>query len=375
MARRKILYIVSQVHKSLALEWTATRLNGKYDLQFILLNPGTSALEDFLLHQHIPVTRIPYRGKKDFLSALAKTIFFIFRWKPHVVHAHLLDAQLIGLSSAWLARVNMRLYTRHNSNYHHVYQKRGVRYDTLSNRLATGIISISQATDETLVNWEHVPTEKIIRIPHGFDLLTFEGVSSERISRVRTKWSIPVAKPVIGVIARHIEWKGIQYIIPAFLEFSKRYPESCLVLANASGPFAKIINEMLEPVDPLKVVRIPFEEDIAALYSVFDLFVHVPVDQLAEAYGQTYVEALASGIPSVFTRSGIAAEFIEDRRNALLVPFRDSEAIAVALIHLWSNEELQKKLILNGRRDVISRFGIDQMLCSLEKLYDAAAVL
>ncbi len=375
MAPRKVLYIVSKVHKSLSLEWTAKRLKDKYDIRFILLNGGATSFEDSLIQQRISVTRITYRGKFDFPMAFVRVMLFMLRMKPHVVHAHLLDAQLVGLSCSWLAGVRMRVYTRHNSNFHHVYHHHGVRYDRLSNRLATQIISISQATDETLARLENVPKKKIVKIFHGFDWTEFEQIPGSRISAIRSKWNIPSSKPVIGVIARQIEWKGIQYIIPAFREFLNVYPDACLVLANATGPYQEVITAALSTIDSSKVVCIPFEEDVAALYRVFDLFVHVPVDQLSEAFGQTYVEALASEIPSVFTRSGVAAEFVEDRKNAIVVPFRNSVSIRGALIELWSNAELRQHLIVNGKRDVTSRFGIDRMVSSLEKLYDTSPIL
>ena len=69
----KVCYIISDIQKSFAFEWIASRIKGKYDLSFILLNPGDSPLEQFLLKNKIEVIRIPYRGKSNFLSAFFKT--------------------------------------------------------------------------------------------------------------------------------------------------------------------------------------------------------------------------------------------------------------------------------------------------------------
>ncbi len=43
---------------------------------------------------------------------------------------------------------------------------------------------------------------------------------------------------------------------------------------------------------------------------------HVTIGKHYEAFGQIYVEALAAGIPSVFTLTGIAPEIIEHEHNA-----------------------------------------------------------
>lgn len=370
MRQKHIVYIVSQIHKSLAFEWIASGLKNDYKLTFILLNATSSSLEDFLIDQSIEVKRFSYRGKQDFLFAFIKTFLYLLIKRPRVVHAHLFDAQLIGLTAAWLAGIHKRIYTRHNSNYHHVYHPRGVRFDIWSNRMATEIISISQATDKTLLELEHVPQSKVVKIPHGFDLNVFAEVSLERTEHIREKWRIRKQHPAVGIIARHIEWKGIQFIIPAFQKFLNENPSACLVIANASGPYHSVIKELLKSIPADRAILIPFEEDVAALYSAFDLYVHTPVDPICEAFGQTYVEALAAGIPSVFTLSGIAAEFIRHERNALVVDFKDSVDIYHALKRLLTDNDLIEHLVENGRQDVFSRFGLERMLASLKKLYD-----
>lgn len=152
---------------------------------------------------------------------------------------------------------------------------------------------------------------------------------------------------------------------------SKQFPNALLVLANASGPHHDALMKQLEALKKACVVQIPFEDDIAALYRVFDIFVHVPVDATVEAFGQTYVEAMASGIPSILTRSGIASEFAEDRINAMVVPFQDSDAITTALLALWKDNALRQRLASAGKRDVVSRFGLNVMLTSLTHLYNA----
>ena len=368
--QKKIIYVVSLVHKSLAFEWIASALKNDYKLSFILLNSSNSALEEYLKLNQVEVTRINYAGKKDFIQAFFNLFFIFLKKKPDIVHAHLFDAQLIGLTAAWLLRIKKRVYTRHNSNYHHVYHRQGIRYDRWSNRMATQIISISQATDKTLLQLEQVPHRKVIKIPHGFDLNEFAKVTNDRIIRVLEKWKISNGQFNIGVIARHIEWKGIQYIIPAFQKFLKEDPKARLVLANASGPYHEKIVDLLKSIPTDRFILIPFEEDVAALYSIFDLFVHTPIDPICEAFGQTYVEALAAGVPSLFTLSGIAEEFIVHERNALVVKFKDSDDIYLALMRLSKNTELRIHLVKNGKQDVFSRFGVARMITSLRKLYE-----
>jgi glycosyltransferase involved in cell wall biosynthesis len=99
------------------------------------------------------------------------------------------------------------------------------------------------------------------------------------------------------------------------------------------------------------------------------VYVHTPINAEVEAYGQTYVEALAAGIPSVFTLSGVANEFIEHKKNALIVPFQDVEAIKKAIFEILENNTLRQQLIKQGKQDVKHLFQLHTMIEKLNNLY------
>lgn len=367
---KKITYIISKIDKALAFEWVAMYLNKeKFELQFILLNPGDSALEAFLKKEKIPVKRIIYNSKKDLPAAVLNTYIHLKKTKPDIVHAHLFEASLIGMTAAWLAGVPKRIHTRHHSHSHHFFNPHAVKYDRMINRFSTTIIAVSLIVKEILVKREQVPLDKISLIHHGFDLEKFSTVSAASIDRLKEKYNPDHLSPVVGVISRYTEFKGIHYIIAAYTEFLKKYPNALLILANAKGDYAPQIKKLLEQLPSKNYVEITFEPDIFSLYKLFDFFVHTPIEKEFEAFGQTYVEALTAKVPSIFSMSGIAEEFIEDRKNALVVPYKDSHAIYSAMIELTENENLKTTLATNGEKDVISKFNLAKMISALEKLY------
>lgn len=368
----KVTYIVSDIHKALAFEWIAQSLDAQqFSLSFILLNPGPSALEDFLRQHGVPVHRVTYRSKKDFAKALVQLVVLLRKLGTQAVHCHFFDASLLGLSAAWLAGVRKRIYTRHYSTFHHEYFPKGVYYDRLMNRLATGIVSISGVVSHTLTHLEGVKTGKVHLVHHGFKLAAFTDPSPDRVEALRRKYLPEGHAPVIGVISRYFELKGIQYIIPAFKRLMDTHPGAKLLLANAVGNYSGPIKSLLAGLPPESYAEIPFEEEIAALYQLFDVFVHVPINEHTEAFGQIYVEALAAGIPSVFTRSGVATEFIEHGRNAWVVPFKDEEALYQAMRGLLADGALRNRVIAQGRADVLDRFALQNMIAALETLYVA----
>lgn len=370
---QRVVYIISDIDKALAFEWLSEDMPiAGLEVRFILLNPGDSDLERFLRARQVPVERVLCRGKCDWLSALWAIRKLLLRWKPDIVHCHLLQGGIVGLSAARLAGIRHRIYTRHHSSQHHVYNRRGIWLDRYCSRMATRIVAVSGLVQRILMDWEKVPSGKVTLIPHGFRLGMFSRAEAQRVQAFRERNQLGAQRPVIGVISRFIELKGVQYIIPAFRRFREKYPDAVLLLLNARGDYEPEIRRQLDtlPVDAYRCIL--FEPDISAAYPAMDMFVHVPVDDHSEAFGQIYVEALAAGTPAVFTLSGIAPDFIRDGENAIVVPFRDSDAIYTALVRLWEEPELRSRLAQQGPASVREKFDLPVMIKALDNLYKNA---
>jgi len=116
--------------------------------------------------------------------------------------------------------------------------------------------------------------------------------------------------------------------------------------------------------------EIVFENNLFALYKLFDVFVHTPINSKVEAFGQTYIEALAASIPAVFTISGVASEFIIPNENALVVDYCNSKQIYNAILRLLKDKNLKDKLINNGKRS-IQQFDLEKYIEKLELLYSS----
>jgi glycosyltransferase involved in cell wall biosynthesis len=368
--KKKITYILSNVHKSVAFEWIVQNIDlEKIDLQFILLNEFDTELEQILIASGIKVNRVYLKHKTNIPTALVKVIFLLVKNRPNVIHAHLFEGSLIGLFAGWLLRIRKRIYTRHHSDFHHDFFPHAVKYDKLCNFLATDIIAISHIVHEVLLAKELVNETKIKMIHHGFKLEQFNHVDPLEIQSLKSKYQIGEFYPIVGVVSRYTEWKGIQFIIPAFKRLLLEYPNAKLVLANAQGDYEIEIKKMLQEIPSKNYLEIKFESNLFALFKLFDVFVHVPYDKYFEAFGQVYIEALSASIPSIFTLSGIATEFIIHDVNAKVVAFRNSDEIYSALRVILEDEVIRNRIVKNGFEIVNEKFQIHKMIAQLEKLY------
>ncbi len=368
--KKNLTIILSGIHKAISFEWTAELLpKDKFNISFILMNPGDSEMEHYLMRNHITFKRITYHGKKDLLKAFIEIFFFLAKNKADFVHTHLFDANIAGLTAAYFCRVPKRVYSRHHAMDHHRFFPGAVKYDRFINRIATNIIAVSENVRHILADYDKADPCKIYVIPHGFRFGDFDLLSEKRVAALKSKYETQGKFPVIGIISRYTIWKGVQYIIPAFKKLLSQYPDALLVLANAGGNYQAEIRKLLLEIPEKNFIEIPFEEDFIALYKLFDIFIHAPVDKECEAFGQTYVEALASGIPSVFTLSGIASDFIRHRHNAWVVDYKNSDQIYAGIVSLLTDKSLCDKIATNGKQEVHKLFAIEKMIRGFEKVY------
>lgn len=369
MALRKIAFVVSDINKSLALEWIIDGLRTKFDVHLVTIGPSYSELNTFAVHASIPLTVVSDDEYRSYWQIWWRVYRVLAELKPDIIHAHLWRANLVALTTSWLLRVKKRVYTRHHAMIHYNQFRSGRKWDLLCNILATDIIAISRIVQEILIDRDGARPGKVHLVHHGFDLDYFQRVNDTRIQQVRTRNRLAeIGRPIVGVIARYTAWKGIQYIIPAFWNLLKVYPNAHLILANANGDYAGEIRELLRSLPVGSYTEILYEVDLAALYQLFDVYVHVPIDRHSEAFGQTYVEALAAGIPSVFSLSGVASEFIVDRQNALVVDYESSHEIENAIMTILTDKELRERLIVAGKA-AVRDFTIKKMVSKIEQVY------
>lgn len=367
--RIKVCYILSDIDKALAFEWTALGLHKKFNLYFVLIGKNESQLSKFLQFHQIHYYEICDSRYSSWIEKWLALFFILKNNRPDIVHTHLWKANLLGLTTSWLLRINQRVYTRHHATTHYYEYPSGRKWDKLCNALATDIIAISKNTEEILIDWDKAKASKVRLIHHGFDFSYFTPHNNQSNVELSSRYNLTSKDyPVIGVISRYVEWKGIQFIIPAFKKLRERFPMAKLILANANGEYKEMLKKQLEFLPSDSYLEIKFESDLINLYKLFDVFVHVPIDPYVEAFGQTYIEPLIVGIPSVFTLSGIAKEFARHKENAWIVNFKNSDEIEEGIAFLLLNEEMRMNIIKNGKK-AIQGFSLDQYLFQLEKLY------
>ena len=90
---------------------------------------------------------------------------------------------------------------------------------------------------------------------------------------------------------------------------------------------------------------------------------------LNEGLPRISIEAMAAGKPVIATAVGATPEAVIDGETGILVPPKDVEAMATALIRLVDDSELQSRLGNAGRRHVERNYSVNNYVQRLDELY------
>jgi glycosyltransferase involved in cell wall biosynthesis len=131
----------------------------------------------------------------------------------------------------------------------------------------------------------------------------------------------------------------------------KGVPDAKLVFVG-SGGMREELERVCKKMGVEKCVRFAgFVGDVfkkALFYRAADVFVLPSAGP--EIFGIVNLEAMACGVPIVASKIGGVPDIVKDGENGLLVPPRDSEALADAIIYLLENEDMREKMGKNGRK-------------------------
>ncbi len=367
-----MIYIISDVKKSLGLEWILTKVKKDFKLHIILINSENSSFEKWIIKKKIPYINLNYRNKFiDFIPVLLSIILYLIKNRTKIVHCHLRKASLLGLIASYLLRVKKRVYTRH-----HGIESNNIKSERILDKivffLATDIIAISDEIKFQTTFNNRFTKNKITKIHHGFNLDYFQSIKVSNDEKIFRKYRLKKNYYIIGVISRIVYWKNVDKIIDAFIIYKKYHnPKSILVLANVSkkDDYSKTVIKKLNCLNVNDYRIIEFEEEILSLYRCFDLFIHIPKLGAYEAFGQTYIESMLSKVPTIFSKTGIAKEICKNRVNTYFCNPNNTYSI-VDGIKFHEKKKINSSLIAkNAYFRAKHKFNLDDHFTKLYQTY------
>ena len=173
---------------------------------------------------------------------------------------------------------------------------------------------------------------------------------------------------------RLIEKKGLPVTLRAFASFLKRYPNATLTIAG-EGPLLGHLQDLARELTIDNCVSFTgfiSQEQLRDLYSGSHIFLHpseTGPDGNQEGIPNSMLEAMASGLPVFATEHGGIPEAIKHGVSGVLVPERDDQELAWALLNAIEDRHFLSQLARNGTEVVREKFDLRMQALRLEDVY------
>jgi len=204
----------------------------------------------------------------------------------------------------------------------------------------------------------------------GKSFLIPNGVSVELFSPVKHR-VFDRARVVLITTSRLVEKNAVGDIIKAL----KLLPENTSLKILGTGALEnslKLLASSLQLEERVEFLNHVSYEDVPKHLRGADIFIR---PSLSEGFGNSFIEAMASGLPVIATPVGGIVDFLEDGETGLFCKVKDPESIARAVERLVSDESLRNKITTNAKKMVKERYDWDFIAKEMkEKVFDKVKV-
>ena len=202
------------------------------------------------------------------------------------------------------------------------------------------ITVVSGRLKQELIEIYDIPKGKISVIPMGCDTTIFSPVF-----RNKEYFKNNVKKNIIFV-GRLAEIKGVKYLIDAM-----QYVDANLYIIGKGQLEKELKKQASKYKDRIIFMGPKTHDELVEIYASADIFAAPSItakNGAVEGFGLVIIEAMASGIPVVASRSGGIVDIIEHGENGLLAEEKNSKELAYRINQLLNDEKLRKKISENS---------------------------
>lgn len=324
---------------------------------------GEGVLQENVRALDVPVidggARSGFKGRQS-LAAILRLARYLRRERADVVHNYLLRANAVGSVAARLAGIPVVLCSKRGCHERRGLELAGAR---LGNWLADRVTANADAVREFVHDNEGCPLRKFVVIPSGVDTERFRPTPGDDY---KTRLGLPPHAPVVGIVTRMRVRKGVEEFLRAMIQVRERHPmvQTVIVGEVELDPDLRQLVTKSGMDDGLHLLG--RRSDMPEVLSAFDVFVLSSHD---EGMSNAILEAMAMEKPVVATDVGGTGEVIRDGQSGLLVPPKDSAALAVAINEMLVAPERAREMGRLGRRIVRDGFSAQTMVRQMEELY------
>jgi L-malate glycosyltransferase len=309
---------------------------------------------------------VPLAPKTEMdLSAAWRLSRLIKQLRPDVVHAH--DPHGVAMAALALSMSTQLdkppLVAARRVDFH-------IKGNALSRwkyRQVDCFICASEAI-RAMVIADGVPAARVVTVHEGIDVGHVEAAPP---ADLHAELWLPHQAPIVGNVAALVPHKGQRHLIEAAALVVTRVPDARFVIAG-EGELGPALERQIKDRQLEKHVFLTgFRPDVLSVHKAFDIFV---MSSVTEGLGTSLLDAMACAKPVVATTAGGMPEIVKDGKTGLLVPPRDHEAMADAIVALLTDESARRAMGAAGQARVREHFSAERMVQDTLEIYRRVAM-
>ena len=222
-----------------------------------------------------------------------------------------------------------------------------------------GVTAVSQSLkDDTIRNFS---TDKAIEvIPNFVDLARF------RRDRALSALFVSPGEKLLCHVSNFRPVKRVVDVVEVFRQVQQKIPSKLLMVGD--GPDrAKAEQYCRQHHISDKVLFFGHLPNIEEVVGACDLFI---LPSVTESFGMAALEALASEVPVIATRSGGLPEVVDHGVDGFLLEVGDVDAMARCAIEILQDDDLRARMGAAGRAAAEERFSIDKVIPRYVEFYE-----
>ena len=227
------------------------------------------------------------------------------------------------------------------------------------------VIAVSEAVARVLAR-DGMPADAV--------RVVYEGVPDRAAattgSDVLAALGIPAGAPVVGNVAALTGHKDHATLLTAAAVVRARVPEARFVIVGRGELEDRLRAQARSLGLADSVVFAGFRADLDTLIPAFDVFC---LSSHMEGLGTSLLDAMCYGRAVVATAAGGIPEAVEDGVTGRVVPSRDPQALAAALVEVLLDPARREAMGAAGRKRFLERFTAERMVDQTLAVYAEVA--
>jgi len=317
----------------------------------------------FKENRDLPLTQKTYL----FITGLYKLYNFLKQNKIQIVQTYCYYANIIGAIAAKCANVPI-IITSQRISYRREPKIKIVIDRLCANLVPDKIVAVSDAVKDFSISKEGFRASKLVTIRNGIDLSNIDSKITS-IEEKRKRLGISANHIVLATVARlHIR-KGHIYLLKAMQNLNQR-KDLILFLVGDGDEKENLVtlSNRLDISD--KVHFLGWRNDVSEILDCIDIFV---LPSLEEGFPNVIIEAMSKSKPIIATDVDGNPEAVVDGYNGIIVPPKDPQSLAEAILELVHDENKRIQFGHRSRKIVEDNFDLKKIIDKYEKLYESLA--